>query len=807
LIYNEIYSYFLQREQDDPPVVIFFELMDFVLMSSKKKDMNKTEKGWHRIAWAFLKLVSPTGEPNTDKKARLQFFKPLLRMRLQAVDMAGTEIYQWWKTGSRVHYPSTLTVTVKGVYPPEDLNPSLRSMYPTQIERGAKTFDELNNTSSEVKLSTSNHDTAVPLWTKMPGQVNRIPNELKLSLPTDRRGCSAVKFSNDGRYVACACSTINGYPIKIYEFPGGELVCLLNSHFGIIYDLCWSTNNKELLSASADGTVRCWDTKRFNTSYIKLFPHPTFVYVARYHPVHTALVVTGCYDKFIRIWNKLSDTEHATLLRELGGHNGYINTLTFMGSGSMFFSGDSCGIILQWNCHDEKKKKKTSMVDSVNHWKVERMIELLEIKNTAISTLLVHPGQLKVLIHTKDSMLRMLDLRSYGILKTYVGGFNSKEHMHASFSTCGSFIFCGTENGLVNVWNTETGDNVYTYTDLGYLRPVTDIHFHKQDNFIVFCCYGDGGQPVCIYQYNPQVHLDETWNTGDLKEKSARLIETHQSLNDATNMFETFRETSKTRNVTNDDRIQQIQDKLQAVFPSDHENARNKAADTIKRRTLKTPTLKLQTQATMMSTWGSDFARTNAPSITIGPPSSPHANQHLGASGRFQAGSPPSYSRSGSIDMYLDDSKPMSTSQLESPGQKPVFTFNKSIVQRTKPQMEKIVRAIYEYKPNRADELHFYPNDQIKVLYEDNSDWWMGQLHDGQQGYFPASYVHDPSAGDMASVRAPVPTESSGHHSAVIDKHGDIKFLSTNENQTDDINRRKKKKKKKKPTSNEETVC
>jgi len=26
LIYNESYSYFLQREQDDPPVIIFFEV-------------------------------------------------------------------------------------------------------------------------------------------------------------------------------------------------------------------------------------------------------------------------------------------------------------------------------------------------------------------------------------------------------------------------------------------------------------------------------------------------------------------------------------------------------------------------------------------------------------------------------------------------------------------------------------------------------------------------------------------------------------------------------------------------------------
>ena len=57
--------------------------------------------------------------------------------------------------------------------------------------------------------------------------------------------------------------------------------------------------------------------------------------------------------------------------------------------------------------------------------------------------------------------------------------------------------------------------------------------------------------------------------------------------------------------------------------------------------------------------------------------------------------------------------------------------------------------AIYEYKPNRADELHIYPNDKIKVLYEDGRDWWMGQLEDGQQGYFPSSYVLNPGSSQL----------------------------------------------------------
>ena len=59
---------------------------------------------------------------------------------------------------------------------------------------------------------------------------------------------------------------------------------------------------------------------------------------------------------------------------------------------------------------------------------------------------------------------------------------------------------------------------------------------------------------------------------------------------------------------------------------------------------------------------------------------------------------------------------------------------------------------IYEYKPNRADELHMYPNDKIKVFYENGRDWWRGQLEDGQQGYFSSSYVLSPGSSQLSDV-------------------------------------------------------
>lgn len=49
--------------------------------------------------------------------------------------------------------------------------------------------------------------------------------------------------------------------------------------------------------------------------------------------------------------------------------------------------------------------------------------------------------------------------------------------------------------------------------------------------------------------------------------------------------------------------------------------------------------------------------------------------------------------------------------------------------------------ALYDYQAARSDELSFVRGEEISVLYKDNDMWWMGELGNGQQGFFPANYV------------------------------------------------------------------
>ena len=51
------------------------------------------------------------------------------------------------------------------------------------------------------------------------------------------------------------------------------------------------------------------------------------------------------------------------------------------------------------------------------------------------------------------------------------------------------------------------------------------------------------------------------------------------------------------------------------------------------------------------------------------------------------------------------------------------------------------VVVLYDYKAQRSDELDLFAGDEIVVLFRDTENWWMGELQDGQQGFFPANYV------------------------------------------------------------------
>ncbi|XP_039385182.1 jouberin isoform X10 [Mauremys reevesii] len=553
IVFNERFSYFLQDVEESPKVVLFFEILDFLSMDEARanSEVQIQESGFRKISWAFLKniwhaykggastdgpdgqegsgkverhqpyqnhsdgrlidpktkLVGANGVLNIDGKLRLQLYYPPPRTRTQSNVV---EVFDWWAKGPRNRYPSTLYVTIKGIKLPDHVDPSFRSMMAVQQEQGSTSFCELQNEVSKKASVYSPHEKKEQLkWTRLPGQACRIPNKHLFSLRAGDMGCFCIRFSQDGKTLAAACAGRDGYPIILYEIPSGQYLREFYGHLNIVYDLCWSKYDEYLLTASSDGTVRMWTIETQATTSVRVFPHPSFVYTAKYHPVADYLVVTGCYDSVIRVWNTKVKEIYGQLLQEFDGHKSFINTLCFDAEGLHMFSGDSSGLIIVWNTF-----VKGSSQHPVQHWGINKEIKENDIKGTPINHLEVHPNGRRLLIHAKDSALRIMDLRILAT-KKYIGATNYREKIHSTLTPCGTFLFSGSEDGIAYVWNPETGDQVAMYSDLSFTFPVRDVAFHPHEHMVSFCAFGQN-QPILVYIYDYKVAQQEAEIVKDL---------------------------------------------------------------------------------------------------------------------------------------------------------------------------------------------------------------------------------------------------------------------------------------------------
>ncbi|NWI49610.1 AHI1 protein, partial [Calyptomena viridis] len=490
VIFNECFSYFIQNTDENPQVILFFEVLDSLSMDEVRasSDVQIQECRYRKICWAFLKLVGANGILNTGGKLRLQLYYPPSRTKSHSNVV---EVYDWWAKCPRNRYPSTLYVTVRGIKLPDHVAP-FRSMIAVQQEQSNTALSELQKEGCEPFPEEKKEPFK---WSRFPGQACRIPNKHLLSLRGGDMGCFCVRFSHDGRKLAAACAGRNGYPIALYEIPSGQFLREFYGHLNIVYDLCWSKDNGYLLTASSDCTVRMWKIEMQAASAVRVFPHPSFVYSAKYHPITDSLVVTGCYDSVIRIWNANVKDIHGQLLQELDGHKSFVNTLCFDAEGHHMFSGDSAGLIIVWDA-----PVKGNSQHLFQHWRINKEIKENDIKGTPINHLEVHPNGRRLLIHAKDSTLRIMDLRILAT-KKYIGATNYREKIHSTLTPCGTFLFSGSEDGKAYVWNPETGDQVAIYSELFFTSPLRDVAFHPHEHMVSFCAFGQN-QPILVYIYD-----------------------------------------------------------------------------------------------------------------------------------------------------------------------------------------------------------------------------------------------------------------------------------------------------------------
>ncbi|XP_062592731.1 jouberin-like isoform X1 [Saccostrea cucullata] len=808
LLFNENFNYFIET---DLKVIVFFEVLDFVSMNTASKQFSsqKREGGWYRIAWAFLKIRGNNNKLNVGSKVRLQLFVPPSSSHPKPNQL---EVYQWWSSMKREPYPSTLYVTIKGIQPPRDVEPALmRSMFATQEEVGHRTYTDLKKSTQWGEKKKGEHK-SLSSWSRLAGQTCRIPNTLHATLPAGRKGCFMLRFSHDGRSLACACNDRDQYPIFIYEVPSFELKGKLKGHFGLVYDLCWSKRDTHLLSASSDGTARLWNMDNFEFSE-KLLPHPGFVYTAKFHPRLDTVIATGGYDQVIRVWDVSGPEQHGVLKQEIEDHRGLVNTLIFEEDGGKMYSGDSAGNVLIFNVFVGEQEPRLGWE---RDWTIFRKIDDPELKDVPINCLTLHHNGRRLLVHSRDNIIRMFDLRVQRVMQKYIGALNFREEIHSTLTPCGSFVFAGSEDNFAYAWNTETGDQVAMFSELNYQYPVTDVEYHPRDHMMALCSLGDN-QPILIYNYDPHIaQIDAGLSPRQInvpEYTQPEEIPHTSTLPGSPRKEDTGKTTSSlgTRILTKDEfqahataRFEKVMRKL------------NSATAQITSPAMDLPGVPLSTPR--MGHTGLMMGSMTPRTMMASPQAfSPHASRTMtGIMQQQQFSNQNLYLKTGDTDWRPGFTevgrhgarsssptfvgRPPTIALTQQQGGKAQFSFQ---APAGKSVSQKQVVALYDYRAQRSDELTIFKGDVITVLYKDNDNWWMGELPDGQQGFFPSSYVAEE---DSESITDNRPVDDSDEdeddetavkkkYTAYRTKTGELKFLSGAEESDEDLLEAKPKKK------------
>jgi WD40 repeat protein len=147
------------------------------------------------------------------------------------------------------------------------------------------------------------------------------------SLPTQLDHVHALAFSPDGTMLAIAGgSPAEAGSVELWSWPERELLGRLEGHEDVAYDVAW-LGRQQLATASADRTVRLWDTAACRCT-ATLRGHSGPVLALAVSP-DGQLLCSGSHDQTIRVW----EVSTGRLLRSLDNHLGPVHSLAFRPAG------------------------------------------------------------------------------------------------------------------------------------------------------------------------------------------------------------------------------------------------------------------------------------------------------------------------------------------------------------------------------------------------------------------------------------------------------------------------------------------